>query len=231
MDSSDEKDTKKEIIINKQNKSESVLHNVKSKFILKKIFNHLLKRINLEIIKYNKKLQNIFTFSIKDYKEFHSLFSPIELEITINENNIGEFINILNEEDKKYFHIYFNNNNSEEIKRYKLNNKDKVKTIKIIIDYQMKSFNNLFESCTIIKSIHFKKFFRNNINNMSNMFSKCTQLKKIIFSNFNTTNVTDMNNMFSFCFSLEEINLSNFNTSNVTDMSFMFSQCTSLYVF
>jgi len=82
MDSSDEKDTKKEII-DKQNKSESVLHNVKSKFILKKIFNHLLKRINLEIIKYNKKLQNIFTFSIKDYKEFRSLFSPIELEITI----------------------------------------------------------------------------------------------------------------------------------------------------
>ena len=35
MDSSDEKDNKKEII-DKQNKSESVLHNVKSKFFFKK---------------------------------------------------------------------------------------------------------------------------------------------------------------------------------------------------
>ena len=160
MNSSDEKDNKKEIIINKQNKSESVLHNVKSKFILKKIFNHLLKRINLEIIKYNKKLQNIFTFSIKDYKEFRSLFSPIELEITINENNTGEFINILNEEDKKYFHIYFNNNNSEEIKRYKLNDNDKIRTIKIIIDYQITSLYCLFAMSNVIEVIKRNNFFK-----------------------------------------------------------------------
>ena len=42
--------------------------------------------------------------------------------------------------------------------------------IKIIIDYQIKSFELLFYECKCIESINFKKFYRNNINNMENMF-------------------------------------------------------------
>ena len=64
-----------------------------------------------------------------------------------------------------YFHIYFHNNN-EEIKRNYLNENENVKKIKIIIDYQIKSFENLFKICKCVEYIYFKKFYRNNINNM-----------------------------------------------------------------
>ena len=42
-----------------------------------------------------------------------------------------------------YYHIYFNNNKAE-IKRNYLEEKDQIKTIKIIIDYQVKSLEDLF---------------------------------------------------------------------------------------
>ena len=34
---------------------------------------------------------------------------------------------------------------------------------KIIIDYQVKSFKDLFFLCECIESINFKKFYRNNV--------------------------------------------------------------------
>ena len=42
-----------------------------------------------------------------------------------------------------------------------INKKDKVIKIKIIIDYQVKSFKKLFYWCICIESINFKKFYRN----------------------------------------------------------------------
>ena len=50
---------------------------------------------------------------------------------------------------------------------------ENVKKIKIIIDYQIKSFEGLFEDCECIEYINFKKFYRNNINNMKSMFCGC----------------------------------------------------------
>ena len=117
MESYEENIKNKELV--KSNKSECILYSVKSKYILIKIFDYLQKNKNLAIIKYNKELQNIFNITIKGYKEYCDLFSPIEIGLVTQENKYGKFINIVNEEDKKYFHIYFNNNNSEEIKRYK----------------------------------------------------------------------------------------------------------------
>ena len=124
-----------------------------------------------------------------------------------------------------YYHIYFNN--IEEIKRNKIEKKDNVKIIKIIIDNQVKSFSGLFEYC-YIKYINFKKFYRNNIFDMSYMFTRCYSLKEINLSNFNTNNVTNMEYLFFGCYSLKELNLSNFNTNNVTNMHGMFSRCSSL---
>ena len=55
--------------------------------------------------------------------------------------------------------------------------------IKIIIDYQIKSFERLFNECKCIEKINFKKFYRNNITNMSCMFSGCSDdLKRKIKS-------------------------------------------------
>ena len=118
--------------------------NLKSNFILKKI--------NLEIIKYNKKLQKRLNLSINDYKEYCQLYSSIEIELKFKENKIGKcfFINV-SEKEKEYFHIYFDNSN-EEIKRNKLNYNEKVKMIKIVIEHQVNSFKGLFYYCNSIKA-------------------------------------------------------------------------------
>ena len=94
-------------------------------------------------MKYNKRLQKRLNLSINDYKEYYQSIE-IELKLVDNEYVYGEFINI-SDEDKEHYHIYFNNSN-EEIKRNYLNENEneKVKNIRIIIDYQIKSFKNLF---------------------------------------------------------------------------------------
>ena len=70
---------------------------------------------------------------------------------------------------------------------------EKVQMIKIIIDYQVNSFKELFYYCDCIDSIFFKKFNRINIIDMSEMFDGCLSLKELNLSNFNTNNVNDMN--------------------------------------
>ena len=189
-------------------------------YFLQKLFNNLLKKKSLNIIKYNKKIKDRINISIKDYKEYSEIYSSIEIEIKLVNNECDQFINI-DKEDEKYYHIYFNDN-KKEIKRNILNKKNNVEKLKIIIDYQIKSFQGLFENCKYIESIYFKKFCRNNITNMGWMFDGCSSLKEINLSNFYTNNVIYMNAMFSDCSSLKEINLSNFNTNNVTFISGMF---------
>ena len=71
-----------------------------------------------------------------------------------------------------------------------------IKTIKIIIDYEVDSLKNLFYDCKNIKSINFIRFNRNNIKNMKGMFSWCSSLEEVNLSNINTDNVTEMTYMF-----------------------------------
>ena len=158
---------------NKENESAKpnpIIENIKSKYILSKIYNNMTIRKKLEIVKYNKKVQNRLDLGVKDYKEYSETFTPIEIEIIPTKDKYGKFINI-NENDKLYYHIYFNDNKEEIKNKYEINKKDKVTKIKIIIDYQVKSFKELFYECRCIKSINFKKFYRNNITDMSEMFS------------------------------------------------------------
>ena len=206
-----------------QNGSHSNLEKIRSRYILKLIFNFLNNTKSLKIIKYNKKIKKRLDIDIENYKKS----SIIEIDIIPNENSYGKFINILNEKEKDFYHIYFNNN-KKEIKKYFLGKYEKVDKISIKINYQIITFFRLFEDCECIKSIYFKTFYRDDIFNMSYMFAGCAFLKEIKFSNFITKNVTDMSLMFFGCSSLKELNLSNFNTNKVIDMYFMFSGCSSL---
>jgi len=217
--------SKEKIRLNKI-ESKDILKKLKSDYFLQILFNNLLKKKSLEIIKYNKELKNRINISIKDYKEYSEMYSSIEIEIKPVNNKYVKFINI-DGGYEKYYHIYFNDN-KEEIKRNYLNKNENVSKIKIIINYQIKSFEKLFENCECIEYIYFKKFCRNNINNMGNMFFGCHSLEKLNLSNFNTNSVTNMGLMFFGCHSLKELNLSNFNTNNVTDMRGMFWGCYSL---
>ena len=200
--------------------------NLKSDFLLKKVFNTSSVKIALEFLKYNKKTQKRINFSLNNYKEYSGKYSSIKMELKLVENIFGKFINIKKGEES-YYHIYFNDS-EEEIKRTFIKENEKVNSINIIIDYQIESFDNLFYNCKCIKSINFKKFARNNIKNMSYVFYGCSSLEEIKFSNFITSNVENMSFMFFECSSLKKLNLSNFDTSNVKNMCNMFGACSSL---
>ena len=208
-------------------KSSNMFLILKSKYILQFIFDNLSKSKSLNFIKYNKNIQNKIDININDYKEFSEIYSSIEMEIIPVNNKYGKFINIKNQGDLKYFHIYFDNN-KEEIKRNHLDKNENIKKIKIILEHQVKSFEDLFRDCECIESIYIKKFCRNNIKNMEGMFYNCSSLKELNLSNFNTNNVNNMRYMFFKCSSLKKLNLSNFNTNNVTALKEMFWGCSSL---
>ena len=59
-----------------------------------KIFDFLKKNKLLDIIKYNKTLQKRIDLSINDYKNYSKLYSSIEIELKVADNQYGKFINI-----------------------------------------------------------------------------------------------------------------------------------------
>ena len=153
--------------------SNNQLKIVKSDYFIQKFFEYMPKRKSLETVRYNKSIQKRINININHYKAYSEEYSSIELDIIPKKGEYGEFINI-KKEDKKYFHIYFNDNKKKEIENTYLYKDDNVSKISIIIDYQIKSFSELFYNCECIKSIKFKKFYRNNITDMSGMFSGCS---------------------------------------------------------
>ena len=163
-------------INSKQIPAKSIFYNLKSDYFFFIVFNSLQQKKSLEIIKYNNIFKNKLNLTIKDYKEYSEKYSLIEIEIKPIKGKYGTFINIKSEH-KNYFHIYFNDDKTE-IKRNYLCEDDKATKIKIIIDYQIISFKELFYYCKCIESIYFKKFYRTNINNMSYMFFGCSFLKE-----------------------------------------------------
>jgi len=89
---------KKNISKNK-NKSNACIHNIKSKYRLKEIFNKLQRKKLLQIIKHNKNLQKILNIDNNDYKEY----CEIEIELIPKLNQSGKFINFLGKENKNIF--------------------------------------------------------------------------------------------------------------------------------
>ena len=236
-----------------ESSNSSIIIKIRCKYIIEKIFNLFTKKRVLKFLRYNKKILNKMNMSINDYKNYYEEYSVIEFEIFTVKNKFSKFINIKPDE-KKYFHIYFNNKKIES-EIYETNEYMNIYKIRILIEHEVKSFKGLFSNCVCIKSIRFKKFARKNIKDMSHMFSHCYSLKKIDFGNFNTENVTYMNSMFKECaflkkiinlkifntnkvenmesmfyncLSIKELDLSSFNTANVKDMRYMFMYCLSL---
>ena len=133
--------------------SKDIFKNLKNDYFLQKLFNNLLKKKSLDIIKYNKNIKERVNVSIKDYKEYLEIYSSIEIEIkfidneyfSLFEDKCVKFINI-NKQNENYCHIYFNNN-KEEVKRNYFNVNENIEKLKIIIDYQITSFKELFQDC------------------------------------------------------------------------------------
>ena len=103
---------------NKENESAKpnpITEKIKSDYFLQKLYDNMTKKKKLEIVKYNKRIQNRINLSVKNYKEYSETFTPIEIEIIPTKGKYDKFINI-EENDKLYYHIYFNDN-KEEIKK------------------------------------------------------------------------------------------------------------------
>ena len=116
---------------NKENESAKpnpIIESLKSDYFLQKLYDNMPKKKKLEIVKYNKKEQNRLNLCVKDYKVYSETFTPIEIEIIPTKGKYGKFINI-NENDKLYYHIYFNGNKEEIKNKYEINKKDKIKKI------------------------------------------------------------------------------------------------------
>ena len=103
------------IELNKE-QSKYFFENLNRKYILQKLFDNLYKKKTFKIIKYNNKIKERLEININDYKEYSEKYSSIEIEITPSNNKRGKFIN-LHKGEEIYYHIYFNNNINEEIKR------------------------------------------------------------------------------------------------------------------
>ena len=117
--------------INKENESAKpnpIIDNIKSRYILSKIYGNMTKKKKLEIVKCNKRIQYRLNLSIKDYKEY----CEIEVDIIPGKGKYGIFIDI-NKNDKLYYHIYFNDKKEEIKNKYKIKEEDEVTKIKIII--------------------------------------------------------------------------------------------------
>ena len=93
-----------------------ILANIKSKYIYKKVIDNIKKTKYLQIIKYSKIVQQILGLDINYFKDFSEKYTEVELEIIPCDNKYTKFINIVNEQDRAYYHIFFNDNKNE-IKR------------------------------------------------------------------------------------------------------------------
>ena len=75
------------------------LENIKSKLILKTIFNKINKVKLFNIIRFNKKIQNKIGINIKDYQNYSENYTPIKIEIIPQINCIKAKLRILKKED------------------------------------------------------------------------------------------------------------------------------------
>ena len=157
-----------------ENNKKLIFENIKSDYILKKIFNNLSEKKLLNIIRYNKYIQNRIKKDISSFRNF----SLIEIELTLKVEKEREFINyILNEKEQLNYHIFLNDD-KEELKRIYITKKDNAQKAKIIIEPLVHSFTELFKFCCI-KTINFTKCNQSNITDMSSMFSDCASLEEV----------------------------------------------------
>ena len=126
-------------------------------------------------------------------------------------------------EDEYHYHIYFNDDIIE-TKRTYLTKEDNISKIKVILEYEFKSFEELFAG-TKNKKIIFIKFNRKDIKDMKGMFYYCELLEELNISLFNSHNVIDMSDMLYLCKLLKNLHLTNFNTQKVIYIFNIFFGC------
>ncbi len=79
---------------------------IRSKYILKQIFDNIKKNKSLEIINYNKNIQKRLEIGIDDYKDEYLKIVIEIFPIKYRRYFVTNFINISNKENKSDYHIF-----------------------------------------------------------------------------------------------------------------------------
>ena len=135
-------------------KSNNFFDNIKSRYIMQKKFNNLLKIKSLHIIKNNKEIQKKLDITIKDYKQL----SHIELK--------KEKIKIIIENKVKSLYKLFYSWKCIETITFQNYNRNNIEDMSCMF------------MCCSTKEINFSDFNTENVKNMSYMFDEWTSLKK-----------------------------------------------------
>jgi hypothetical protein len=101
----------------------NLLLKIKSAYILREIFDYFDEIKLLNIVRYNKILQDKFEKSIKDYRIRNDIIIEL-IPFKFSKDTDKKFININSEEN--HYHIYFNDSQNE-IKRNYFTKDDDVK--------------------------------------------------------------------------------------------------------
>ena len=75
----------------KQLRTSKDLNNLKSDYFLIKMFDLIKQNKALKIIKYNKKIQKRLSLSLNDYKEYSQLYSSIEIELNLSDDEKNKY--------------------------------------------------------------------------------------------------------------------------------------------
>ena len=102
------------------------------------------------------------------------------------------------------------------------NKKKEGNEVTLVWKKNLKSCENLFESCYNIAEIDLSNFDSSEVTSMASMFSECSKLDNINFGNINTSSVTNMSKMFQNCPGLTQLDLRTFKTPKLQSIEYMF---------
>ena len=123
---------------------------IKSKFILRKIFDFLPQYNLLKIILHNKDIKNKLNKDIDDYKNY----LRTEILVIPKSKVQVQYFNIYEKDSLPYIHVYLNDDKNETKGPY-FTKDNTTKKIKILIDYEFNNFYGLFQNCYYIYKINF----------------------------------------------------------------------------
>ena len=156
-----------------------MLNNIKSSFILKRIFNYLRNKIKLKIIKYNKNILYRLNITDKDFIVYESL------KEFNNKYNL-----YINDIDNKVLNLNKKNLNDEALVYFNLIKFNKL----IILDLSQNNILNI----NALEKVNFSELRRLNLS--ENKISDINTLEKIDLKNLeeldlSENNITDINTL------------------------------------
>ena len=92
--------------MNKEIEKNQILNKIKSKYIIKTIFEKLITKKFLSIISHNKLLQTKMEINLNDYKNYSEIYTTIEIKINTNKKPIFKFVNINEKTEENNFTLY-----------------------------------------------------------------------------------------------------------------------------